>query len=144
MAEVKDAEFIVTGDGASITFSLRLHGTRANDDLGFKWYQGNCEFSLDKFIGRFAISFTDRDLRTIRDGLNTFVSGNIDDVEVGNLEDDFSLRIKRSKTGADTIESRLTPGGGYQVFAKFTFESDDHRLRQTVSSLDDVLVLMGE
>lgn len=137
-----DPDFMLSAIGASFSLHIDYDQIPPEED-GFQWLTCHCSCSVDGFAAKFGLSVTRQDFEEFHAQLSRLGTGELNEVQIENIETDFQLTLTMKHTGAVTvagqlepISGRLAPGfGRSRASMTFSFDSDTASVDNAVRRL---------
>jgi hypothetical protein len=135
----RSATVRVAGDEGWIDFEISYRDEMTADDSGYVWIDCSCACRIGCFRGRFPLQLTDDDAQRLFDALVAVSKGPPAEASIDNMEDDYTLSFRATKTGAVVVKGQLHPRSGVFVTLDFTISSDLQTLAAAAESLAPVI-----
>ncbi|MDB5095416.1 MAG: hypothetical protein JWO85_3517 [Candidatus Eremiobacteraeota bacterium] len=122
-------------------FELRVeHDLVPPPEGEMQWVPCRCFCAVDSFQGEFPLSITEKEFARFRDELNKLRAGDVQTIELENLEMDFRLIMTLRHTGSVSISGKLAPGYvKNRATLTFDFDSDIANIDTAARSLSAIL-----
>jgi hypothetical protein len=126
----------LSGDGGRLEILIPSPQGRVSDETGFVWLPCHCSCHIGPFTASFPFQMTDRDVQRMRARLISLTQRSVEEIALGNLEEDIALKFVTAKTGSVTIEGRLNPRIADNVALEFRIESDLATIDRALKALN--------